>query len=199
MGELERSEQGFLNPEWKKFILPVFLIILFGYQTHIYFSLGNFGDEAYCYSVQQVKLIEKYSEENNTGLLTETANELQSQIFYLDRKYNLDASESGVFYISSSISKIYPFFPVSCEVPINPNKFCRYYFTRESYDCTLEMYNITAGNIIFSVFDLNIPEYKKVSNLVIILHFILIFIWGYLISAVILFAFRGIKRKIKSS
>lgn len=196
----EKVINDFLKIEFKKFILPVFLIILFIYQTHVYFSIGNFGDETYCYMIEQRELMESYSQNNNYALLGKAINETEIKINQLGEDFNVNVVEKPAFNFISSISKIYPIFPVSCEIEVNPVKHCRYYFSKESYDCTLELYTIMSGgdsDLMKSMFKSNFPDYKKISMLLILIHFILIFIWGYLLSAILLFAFRKIKRKIR--
>lgn len=195
----EKGDKGFLEIEWKKFILPIFLIILFGYQVYAYFSIAHFTDDTSCYLVKQKELMDNYYQQNNTKLFEKTISETESTLAELNEEFNTKIVEEVPFLLISSVSKIYPFFPISCEVEFNPNKNCRYYSSKESYDCMLEFVNsaITDSQIL-SIFNTSLPEYKKVSTSVIVLHFILIFIWGYLISAIILFAFRSIRKKIKS-
>lgn len=194
----KRGAKGFFEVEWKKFIFPILLIILFGYLVYVYFSIANITDKTSCYMVGQQSLMDKYYNQNNEELLEKTIYETELTLSQINSKFDVEIVDGVPFQlIISPISKIYPFFPTSCEVEPNLNKQCRYYSSKESYDCMLEFISSSVEDPqILSIFYVSIPEYKKVSTFMLILHFILIFIWGYLISAILLFLFRFLKRKL---
>ncbi len=193
----KRDARGFFEVEWKKFILPILLIILFGYLVYVYFSVANITDQTSCYILEQGNLIRKYYEQGNEKMLQKTMDETVLTLSQISSKFNVGIAYGSSFWLISSISRIYPFFPVSCEVAFSPGEQCRYYISKESYDCMLEPINSSGDGIsgILSIFSVNVPEYRKVSTFMLVLHFILIFIWGYLISAILLFLFRSLKKK----
>jgi hypothetical protein len=173
----------FLKFEWKKFILPLILIILFAYQTYVFYSIGSLMDKSICQITNIQETARNYIKQNNTEMLDELTIERGLKMKELQEDINNAMGIKAIFYITTAID---PFFPVSCEITFK--NYCRHYVSQETYNCA---YNFATD--LSSL--LERPEYKPVSSWLLILHFILFFILGYFISAVILWVFRNVKIK----
>ena len=185
--QTEEKRGAFIAFEWKKIVLPIVLILFFSYQIYVFYSASNVIEKHLCTAHELSRKIEAFREQNNTEQLNQTISEWQLEAE--EFKYSLKKLTGSRWIIRVS-QIINPFFPFPCE--LSPRKYCRYYISRESFDC---MYNINANSVLGSLSEVSKPEYKKISPFLLVFHLIIIFIVGYLISAIVLFIFR--KDKIK--
>lgn len=176
------SIEKFLKPEWKKLILPIAFIILLAVTIDSFYYLGSVTDK---YGCNLVFLFEDYQnafEENNSLVMNQTYTIMTYMFENMTSEIN---RIQNVMFISSFVMAIDPITPVPCEF-ISGNG-CEFYTNEETYNC---FKNLTAepGFLPF-----NEAGYKKASLVTLGLNFLLLFIEGYLISSVILFAYRKMK------
>ena len=184
----EKRGIGFLDFEWKKIILPIIILILFIYQVYIFYSIGNVFNRDICNLTNYAKDAIKYRQQNNTEMLKKIFLEYKP----LEDKFKIDiekiAWSETVFY---TITKIDHFFPVPCEIP--SQNYCKNYINKESFDC---LDNLKSNSeLTSSMFNYQESKYNPISIWLLILHFILLFVIMYLISAIILWIFRNVKIK----
>jgi len=182
---IEKKIKSFIGFEWKKMILPFFLIIFFSYQIFIFYSISTIMENHLCDSMESLRNVKNLQEQNNTQELDQAVFEWTSgsEEFKKDMKKFIE--NKNIFRISQSIN---PFFPIPCE--LGAGNYCRYYIDKKSFDC---IYN--SNFKLSSLFEISKPEYRKISIFLLIFHMLAIFIIGYLISAIMFFIFRNIKIK----
>jgi len=186
MNKIKKSK-GFLEFEWKKFILPIFLILFFSYHIYFFYSISNQIDNYYCISAPYIKDLVLYRQQNNSDMLYKTSNELKP----MSDKMSAEIIKLSKYMAFEKIIFILdPFFPSPCE--FSNEESCRYYGDRKSLECIGDVRDQlpTPTMPLFAT-----PEFKHVSIWILTIHFILLFTIGYLISAVILWIFRNIKIK----
>lgn len=184
--ELEKKET-FLGFEWKKIILPIILMILFGYQLFLFYSIADLNNNFICNAREFIEKGQTYKEQNNTELL----NKLDKEWQQITREFssgmnNLMGSE--ITFISTSI--IDPFFPIPCS--LKNTEYCKYYITEKTFDCA----NFKLSPFAHKLFKTKIPKYEPVSIYLLVFHFILLGVVGYLLSAIFLWILRNRKTKI---
>jgi len=186
---MNKKSIGFLKFEWKKIILPIILIILFSYEVYVFYSIGNVMNEYSCDIADYINDAVKYREQNNTEMLKKIFLESRSLAEKLQRDIIKASGSETVLHI---VMKINPFFPVACE--IFSQNYCKNYISKKSFYCAnLQSRSVSAPML----FNPKIQKYNPISIWLITLHFILLFVIGYLVSAVILWIFRNIKIKNK--
>jgi hypothetical protein len=186
--EIEKKRKSFIEFEWKKIVLPIILIILFTYQIFVFYSVSNVVEDYLCDANEVLQNIETFREQNNIEQLNKTILEWQPKAEKFEKDLEKSLGSETIFMVSQTIN---PFFPFPCE--LSPKNHCRYYISKKSFDC---MYDVDSSSGFDPLFEVSKPEYKKVSVFLLIFHLAIIFIIGYLISAIIIFIFRniGIKR-----
>lgn len=187
------SIKEFIKPEWKKFILPIVFIIFFLILINTFYFWGSVVDK---YGCELISLEEEYIiniKQNNTLTINQSINKIES----LPSAYQ-------IYPIFIFLQTIDPIIPVPCGFFIRGNIICEYYITEDTYSCIknkgLEIEK-TLGSLGSLIFKLSFPmfnvtsEYKKASIITQTLNILLLFIEGYLISSVILFAYRRLRKR----
>lgn len=184
----------FLKPEWKKFILPIALIVLFLVMIvsfHLYSSVMN---KYFCGTISLFQELEATMKQNDSLAYERAFNKTVASPFFTEGQ-NYDELVRGAAYISIFIRTIDPFMSLPCEYKYDyynflVNDFCEYYINKETYNCCASLPE--SSNI--SCFDTAKP-YKGVSLVTQGLNVLLLFLEGYLISCVALFAYRKVGKK----
>lgn len=181
---------SFLRPEWKKFILPIVFIILFIVMISSFYYTASVLDKYGCEVASLYERLDTYREQNDTSGITQTVDALES----LSQNYKNDMKiTEGVGPVLSIVLAIDPIVPVPCEFMVSGLTLtpCQFYASEETYNC---MKGSIGGTI--SVFaEPEIKEYKGVSVATLGLNVLLLFVEGYLISAVVLFIYRKIRSR----
>jgi len=173
----------FFGVEWKKFILPVLLIILFVVVINSFYSLGSVMDKYGCEMVSLVREQITNVKQNNTFAINQTANKMKSLSENIQKDMKKFQNIEPVF---NFLKMLDPIIPVPCE--FMDGNFCRFYINESTYNCltslkTNEGTGLTQPKIV---------EYKRASIITFGLNGLLLFTEGYLISSLILFIYRKI-------
>lgn len=191
------SVKEFLKPEWKKFILPIVLTIIFFFTTSVFYSLGSIMDK---YGCEMVLLIEEQltnMEKNDTLAFNQTAEKgrLLFQNMQTDTE-QIQVHFESIEPVIHSISTIDPIFPVPCEtISEIQGNVCEFYMSEETYNC-FESFVSEDSGVMMDIFgETEKIEYKKASAITLGLNVLLLFVEGYLISSAILFIYRKIRKK----
>ena len=185
------SIKELLKPEWKKFILPVAFIILFFVAINSFYYVGSSFDKYGCDQVSLSKELQSNLRENNTLAYNQTWNKLRS----LSENWSYEIMHTrNVRIISDFVKMIDPIIPVPCEFGVGAGVICEIYMNEETYNC----FN-SQGDATMFPFE---PKYKKASAVTFGFNVLLLFAEGYLISSVVLFAYRemrisSVRKKIR--
>lgn len=192
-----------LEPEWKKFILPLVLIILFSFVINTFYSISSITNKYGCEIVSLVQEQNDNIKQNNTLAFNETVKKsisliqrMQNDADYLE--LNKNEKKNKVFFepVYSFLNVIDPALPVPCE--LQNTRFCEYYVNKQTYDCTIRMIgqNETGGLNQAVIFEkIPMKDYTKSSIINLGSNVLLLFVEGYLVSSLILFAYRKIRKK----
>lgn len=180
-----KKSGSFFEFEWKKIILSLILILLFGYQTYVYISIGNVMNEYTCENSKYIQDIIQYRNQNNSEMIKKVSEDFKPTADKFQEDLKKPLGSENLFYITSTI---YPIFPVPCEI-ITEN-FCRYYMNKESFNCMNDMKSGLKSSFS-SLFELEEVTYKPVSIWLLAIHFFILFVIGYLISCIILWIFKN--------
>ncbi len=206
----------FLKPELKKIILPLALIFFFSIIISNFYHYGHVEDKYDCelislgneYHLLQDKRQENIKK-NDTIAINQSTNDMKVTLQKLsnnlqkmsEEKYSLIINIKDIKPVVWLIKSLDPILPVSCSLTVDdfcedptnschesimsPIDNCRHYYSKNTHDC---LYS-NADFVLFA------EEYRKISINILILNIILLFIEGYLISSMVLFAYRKVKNK----
>lgn len=182
----------FLKPEWKKFILPIVFILLFLVVVNFfYYSIVPTFYEYHCKIAYLDKKMELATEQNDTLAIKQL---LEDMLYLQEDTFRSMREPASVFYFCSAlfIGAINPI-SMPCEMIYDyvPADFCEFYMREDTYNC-LKTLNVTT--IPKTISD---RVYKKASITQFVLNVLILFVEGYLISSVILFFYRRVKRRRK--
>jgi hypothetical protein len=176
----------FFKLNWKKFILPVILIIIFLVVINALRISGSIGDK---YDCQVVTLIQKNidnAQKNDTAAVNQVDSEMKLLAQNKQKEVkHLQYSES----ISAFVKIINPIVPFPCE-NLGKSNVCQFYINKETYDC---LKKLDINGDIFSQPKMSV--YKPVSLWIILLNVLLLFIEGYFVSSIIMFFYGKIRDK----
>lgn len=178
----------FLKPEWKKFVLPVVFIVFFLIIVGSFYYIGSVLDKYGCQTASLITEASEYGSENELKF-NQTFEELG--LISQNMQTDLEAVET-LFPILNFFLIIDPIFPVPCTFMagfMHVTGLCEYYISEETYNC------FGTVNPDFSSFfeGPKIKEYQPASLTAFGLNILLLFVEGYLISAVVLFIYRKIR------
>lgn len=181
---MKDTVKEFFKPELKKFIIPLIFFVIFVLLLNTFYSFGKFTDEITCEMSQNVIKVEEYRRNNDTESLQKM--EAVFEGYNKNTDFNSIRETIQISYpFIKFLSIMDPFLPVPCELIADKN--CRYYSSRQSYDCLTRMQEETGLNSIISV---ESKQYTKISVLNIIINSIILIIVGYIISSIMLFTLR---------
>ena len=181
--------RDFLKPEWKKFILPIILIILFFVVINAFYTSGSVMDKYGCEAVSLIQEQQANIKQNNTLAINQTV----SRMRFLSQNIQNDMRQiQNIEPIFNFVKTIDPFIPVPCEAM--QGNVCEFYINKDTYNCFINLKSEkTTGINILAEPEIN--EYRVVSLPYLGLNVLLVFIEGYLISLIILFVYQKIKKK----
>ncbi len=180
----------FLKPEWKKFVLSIILIMSYLVLLSNFYSYGaaidTFIQEQESFSQEL-----KSAQEQNNTLLIEQLNKRGLELRKSINPAMLNLEKIEFIYVF--IEKIDPFLNVPCELVRKSS--CEHYGNKKTYDSSVALMSITSDFNIFEKPD--IIEYRKASVFTALFNVVILFIEGYLLSSIILFIFRILKKTKK--
>ncbi len=184
----------FLKPDWKKFILPVILLIIYIFLVNYYSQIGNVLDEFVCDQMTLATKSHEVAASNDTEAKEEfmkEAGELSDKIKESTERLDID----NILPTHNFMKSINPFMPVPCE--FDSTKFCMHYSSQESYDCVKSYIDSRPESEPVLVALSVQKKYKKLSLITHILNVIFLFTEGYLVSVLIILGYKKGKEKIK--
>jgi len=189
----------FLKLDWKKFVIPSILIIVFMIFISWFFAVSKPLEKHGCEMIELYNRLANYRERNDTLGMNKTITELESlrnQIREeIDSSTFLFKDIDDVRVIYDFIIKIDPAFPTPCSISTTKN--CRYFISKSTYDCMIESYR--KGEATESLFGLiepqELPPYNKLSTLDLSLNIVILFSEGYLFSCLISWIYNKVKKK----
>lgn len=179
----------FLKPEISKFIVPIILLLAFTFFVYSFDNILKKIETLPCESLTLMKELDAARKNNDTEKITEVGQKETK----LMEKYNLENfklpfSQGNIFY--KLITKIDLMFPLPCE--ILPEKNCKNYNNKESFECTIESrkYNPFSEIDIIEVQN----NYNPLTIFDIIINIFVLFFEGYLLSCLIIWFYRKVKK-----
>ncbi|MBI4163824.1 MAG: hypothetical protein HY512_03100 [Candidatus Aenigmarchaeota archaeon] len=193
----KKEAKHFFKPTWKKFIIPLVLILLLLVLVSNFNAIGTFLDKYSCESEALYSEYDQYKKTNNT----EGLNQTEVQIKELGQRMVRDAPQGGIVPIISlyTVGVIDPLVPFPCLMIEGESPFCQFYVNETTHACMvksientkLEDFNNTAlRDIKFSI-----RPYINPSATILIVNIIVLIIEGYLISVLIQFIYTKQKNK----
>ncbi len=184
-----------LRPEWKKFVLPIIFIILFLFTISTFYSVASVMDKYVCDIASLFQQQEDSFKQKDMVAFNQTVEEMNTlREEMMNELKNIDKLEEPSFLSLRVIISIDPFFPMSCSYVTTD--FCKFYISKESYDCSRD---IASKSFALPPIELKLKEYQRVSLAILGLHGLILFLEGYLISAVVLFSWRKLRKKMRKS
>jgi hypothetical protein len=191
----------FFKPTWKKFILPIILIVLFFSVMSIFYSLGSLTNKLSCPNINLAIEFAIASQKNDTAAMNAIFRKMEN--FRVEHEDEFKQAESFLQLGSkmSFIKIIDPIFPGDCRFTEQEFNVCRDYINRETYECItnytktiLELEPLEGiGAPLIAGWPL-IP-YNPLSILDILLNVLFLFFEGYILSCLIISAYNKIKGK----
>jgi len=168
----------FLKLDWKKFILPIILIIIFLVVINALRASGSIEDK---YDCQVVTLIQKNVaniNSNDTVAISQVNSEMK--LLSQDKQKEIKPLQYSNS-ISAFVKIIDPIIPLPCE-ELGKSNICKFYINKDTYDC---IKNIDFSGNVFSQPKMSV--YKPLSLWIVILNVLILFIEGYFVSSIIFF------------
>lgn len=173
----------FISPSWKKFILPIIILVL---SIGIFFIslnlVSEIGDQV-CKIIDFQEEIQEIRKIGDEELLNQKINE------FVDKRYKeYFQFKIGFIFISNKILVgIDPLYPAPCSLGVG--NFCNYYSSQKHYDCI----NILVKDM--PIVGTNTKGYNSINYLWLILNWVLLFIIWYLISCIIFLLYHKVKNR----
>ena len=169
-----------LSLEWKKFVLPIILLVMFAYSISSFFVVGAILDN---HTPEIVLFLTDLVEETDEQNLTIGEVVKKVQDFFEPISNELEQFRSTVG-ITALLKTIDPLLPVPCELSDSP--YCRYYMSKEFYD---GLYSAQVTRVLLVT---TVPPDKFVQTSAgdYTLNAVILIIEGYIISAIILGIYR---------
>ena len=182
-----------LKPEWRKFVLPIILVVMLLYVSFSSASIVTVFDKYTCEISDLSKQYIAADKQNNTEVkdsINQSSEGIRKKISEDVNKINALAVREFAFFLST----INPLTPLPCELTLSP--LCTPYMNKKSYDCLADLANFTKQNIENRTIaeNIKIREYSE-PTAPIIYNSIIVFVEGYIISAVALGLYRKSKKK----
>ena len=177
--------KDFFKPEWKKFILPIIIIILFLVTIKSFYSIGDVMDKYICKMLYLSQEKQDYLRRDNILAANQTYNQKLLPL-YKNLTDDLDKIRDKEPLINFFYT-INPVIPMPCRAYL-PEKSCKFYINEETYRCR------TAAGSYKGTGESPMP-YRKPTLFNFGLNILLLFFEGYIISSIIL----GIFRKLPKS
>ncbi|MCD6215533.1 MAG: hypothetical protein B6U68_01965 [Candidatus Aenigmarchaeota archaeon ex4484_14] len=180
-----------LRPEWKKFILPIIFVILFLFTVSTFYSVASVMDKYVCDIASLFQQQEDSFKQKDMTALNQTVEKMDSLREEMTNELkNIDKLEEPISLSLRAIISIDPFFPTSCSYVTTD--FCKFYISEKTYNCSRD---IASKSFRLLPIELKLKEYQRVSLAILGLHGLILFLEGYLISAVVLFSYRKLRKK----
>jgi len=191
----------FLKPEWKKFALPLALLVLFFFLENAYGAFGSAEDNVYCPASQFMKNMEVAKSQNDTvGMQKIIDNARPLQKDFTEFMQNAEKIKSNTI-VDGALRMADPFLPSPCELSIR--RPCIFYMNETSYNCIREAASVTSNVPEFALglvggfgdSDNNLPSYKTLSYNDVIFNALFLATEGYLISCLIFLAYTKLRKQ----
>lgn len=182
----------FLKPDWKKFILPIVLIIIY------FFLIGYFsriGDVMDAYTCERISIREKIIDavqNNESAEAYMEESRIQMEKWRLASE-NLDVD--NIIGLYNLMKFIDPFIPSPCE--FTASNYCVHYSSQETFDCITNFVKVTDEPSGLIAIPINIEEYRRGSFFTHIPNFLILIMEGYLISALVILFYKKIKNRTR--
>lgn len=179
-----------LRPEWKKFVLPIIFIILFLFTISTFYSVASVMDKYVCSLTDLIKEQHTAFENNDTVTINETQKKINETFQVIGPEFK---QLEDFWPVVEFIKFINPITPIPCELSLSD--FCMFYTNEDTYNC----FKSTEPPTSLSIIELEVKPYKKVSISAFALSIMILFLEGYLISAVVLFSWRKLRKKMRKA
>ncbi|MBT3720674.1 hypothetical protein HN789_02195 [archaeon] len=169
----------FLKPNWKKFLLPIFLIVCFFVLVKYYFYYAIIVDEHTPTLINFIDEIEEYRKLNDSRSMNKTGKNIENYVTQNKIKEKFSKLQD-IEFLAVFLPMINPFMPQPCEFRFST--FCKYYIDETTYNL-IESRGSFAGA---SLFDYEKKEYVQISYFDIFFNTIILFAEGYLFSCLVI-------------
>jgi len=194
----------FFRFEKKKLILPIILVALLILFSASAYSAFDTVTKLFCQILDYQARWNEALKKNDTELIEMTKIEIERQMKEINPERYPSIITYSMFLPLEHLSYIDPFFPVSCfEVP--SGLFCQDFLRPEFYECAREYEKSAENAESFSNdltldFIINIKRENSIITApfsffywVLVLNILIMFVIGYILSCVLISAYRKIK------
>ncbi len=192
-----KDKISLLKPTWQRLVLSLLIVLVL---LSIFITTKSMDKSLGDYSCRFLDLSRQFNEARNktdneslNRIMSETKTiqqEMADKVQSNRKIYNY-AIKGNLF-----LAKIDPIYPVDCAfVPLN--KFCSFYISEENYGCSKSVIEEQARALKREIPEL--PAYKPVNYIILIINLAIFFIIGYLISFLVALAYKKSKIKVNIS
>ncbi|MBI2629270.1 hypothetical protein HYW74_04250 [Candidatus Pacearchaeota archaeon] len=190
----EKKNISFFSYSKSRFILPVVIILIL---LSIFIATKNLDNALGSYSCKFLDLSKQFNEARNTSN-NESLNRIMTETRNLQQEMSSKVSSNKKLYAYAIAGNIYlakidPIYPVDCAF-VPGSKFCSFYISEENYQCSKTVIEEQAKALNRPL--PNLPEYKSMDYIMLLINLAIFFVIGYLISFLVALAYSKSKIRV---